>query len=91
MKAVLVTSVACAAISLLGILAVLAMSVAPGVERDVLLVAVGVFLVGWSALAVWARRRLRFSQGAALSTDLKTAVIAAGIAYVLLVLLCCVG
>jgi hypothetical protein len=93
MKAVLVTSIACAAITLLALLAVSAMSVAPGAEawRDGLLVAAGVFLVGWSTLALWARGRRRLSRDAALSAGFKTAVIAGGLAYVLLVLLCCVG
>jgi len=92
MKAVLVTSIACAAVSLLGLLAVSAMSYAPGAEawRAGMLVGVGVLLVGWSTLALWARSKLRLSREA-LPAGVKTAVIAVGIAYMVVVLLCSVG
>jgi hypothetical protein len=69
------------------------MSIAPGGEawRTGLTLAVAVFLLGWGALALWARRQLRRSRGTAFPAAAKTAVITGGVIYVLLVLLCSVG
>jgi hypothetical protein len=93
MKAILTTSMGCSAVSLLGLLGVSAMSVAPGAEvlRWGMVLTVGVFFVGWLVLALWARRRLRLARDAVISSGLRTAVLTAGIVYVLLVLLCSFG
>ncbi len=93
MRAVITTSVACAVTSLLGLAALPAMSVAPGAEmwHGGLMLTVGLFFVGWLALALWARKRVRLARDAGLPRRLKTTVVAGGIVYVLLVLLCSVG
>jgi hypothetical protein len=92
-RAVFAASIASAAISLLGLLGLSAVSVAPGAEawRGGVLVAVGIFLVGWTALVLRARRRLASSRDAAIPAGLATAVVAGAVAYVVLVLLCSVG
>lgn len=80
--------------SFLGLVAPALMTVKPGAEawRWGLLLALAVFLVGWSALALWARGRLRSCPGAAaLPTPVKIAIVAGGVVYVILVALCSVG
>lgn len=94
MKAILTTSIVCSAVSLLGLLGLSAMSVAPGAEglRWGMMLAVVLILAVWVRLGFWARGRLRASAGAAaVSARLRTAVITGGVIYVLLVLLCSVG
>jgi hypothetical protein len=94
MKAILTTSMVCSAVSLLGLLGLSAMSVAPGAEfsRWGMMLAVAVILAAWVRLGFWARRRLRASVGAAtVPMRFRTAVIIGGVVYVLLVLLCSVA
>jgi hypothetical protein len=94
MKAILTTSTVCSAVSLLGLLGLSAMSVAPGAEllRWGMMLAVAVILAAWVRLGFWARGRLRASVGAAtVPMRFRTAVIIGGVVYVLLVLLCSVA
>ncbi|HPY31320.1 MAG TPA: hypothetical protein PLT00_13555 [Verrucomicrobiota bacterium] len=90
MKAIFTTSVLCAAVSLLGLLGLSAMTVAPEAEgwRLGMMLAVGLLLVAWMRLGFWARARLRASADAApVPTWVRTAVIIGGVVYMLLVLL----
>lgn len=94
MKALLTTSLVCSAASLLGLLGLSAMSVAPGTEAWHLemMATVAVFFAAWFGLAVWCRGQLRRSAGAVvMPAPLRTAVVIGGVVYVLLVLLCAVG
>ena len=93
MKTVFTTSAACAGVSLLGLVGLSAMSVAPGAAawHTGMMLAVAVFLVGWGALAFWARRQLRLSRATALPAAAKTALITGGVIYMLIVLLCSVA
>ena len=94
MKALLTTSLVCSVASLLGLLGLSAMSVAPGAEawHWEMVAAVAVFFAGWLGLALWSRGQLRRSAGAATVPPwLRTAVVIAGVVYVLLGLLCAVG
>ncbi len=82
MKTVLSMSIACAVASLLGLLGVSAISVAPGLEarRWAMMLATGVFLAAWLRLAFWARARLKASVGPAVpSARLRTAVVVGGV------------
>ncbi len=93
MRTVFTTSMACAAVSLLGLLGLSGMSVAPGGEawRSSMILAVGVFLVAWATLAFWAKRQLRLARSTAFPAGAKAAVITGGVLYVLLVVICSVG
>ncbi len=94
MKAVVTTSFACAAASLLGLLGLSVVSIAPEQEnmRLALLVLVGLFLAAWLRLAFWARTRLGSClSGTAMSRRLRSLVVVGGVVYILLVLLCSLG
>jgi hypothetical protein len=93
MKAIYTISTACAGVSLLGLVGLSAMSVAPSgaAWHTGMMLAVAVFLVGWGALAFWARRQLRLSRGTAFPPTAKTALITGGVIYMLLVLLCSIA
>jgi hypothetical protein len=94
MKAVLSTSIACSAVSLLGLLGLSVMTVAPSAEgwRLGLMLLAGVLLVAWLRLAFWARARLRSSVAdLGVSQRLKTVVVVGGVVYILFVLLCSLG
>jgi hypothetical protein len=93
MKAILAMSTVCATVSLLGLFGLSVMSVAPGGEswHKGMMLAVGVFLVGWSLLALGMKRQLRLQPGTVFSPAAKAATITVGAVYVLLVLLCSVG
>jgi hypothetical protein len=94
MEAILTTSIVCSAVSLLGLLGLPAISVAPGAEglRCGMMLAVALILAAWVRLGFWARRRMRASAGAApVPTRFRTAIIVGGVVYVLLVLLCSFG
>ncbi len=94
MKAILATSMTCSAVSLLGLVGLSAMSVAPEVEdlRCGMMLAAGVFGVAWLLLALWAGGRLQASGGAAATPPrLRAVVVLVGVVYILLVLLCSVG
>ncbi len=57
-----------------------------------MILAAAAFLVGWLGLAIWARRKMRLSAGApTLPTWLGRTLVAAGVVYVLVVLLFAVG
>ena len=66
MKTILTISGICLVMSLLGLLTLSTMSVAPGGEawRGGLLSAHALFFAGWLALALWAKRRVRVEHGA---------------------------
>jgi hypothetical protein len=90
MKVLLATSLVCSVTSLLGLVALSAMSVVPGAEtwRWGMMLAVAVFMISWLGLAVWTRRRLKASTTAAtLPAWLGRTIVIAGAVYVLLVLL----
>ncbi len=94
MKAVVTTSFACAAASLLGLLGLSVVSIAPEQEsmRLALLLLVGLFLAAWLRLAFWARTRLRSSlPETAMSRRVRSLVVIGGVVYILFVLLCCLG
>jgi hypothetical protein len=94
MKALLTTSRVCSVASLVGLLGLSAMSVAPGAENwhRGMTATVAVFFAAWLGLAIWSRGQLRRSAGAATVPPwLRTAVVIAGVVYVLLGLLCAVG
>ena len=57
-----------------------------------MILAAAAFLIVWLGLAVWARRKMHLSAGApALPTWLGRTLVAAGVVYVLLVLLFTIG
>jgi hypothetical protein len=92
MKALFITSVICALLSLLALFAVSAMTFTPGPgvesERRQMELASGAFFVGWLCVAFWARsRRHAASQPRWLSQPL----VFIGVVYVLGVLLFVVG
>jgi hypothetical protein len=94
MKAVVTTSFACAAASLIGVIGLSAVTVAPEQETIhlALILLVGLLLAAWLRLAFWARARLRSSlPGPAMSQRLRTVVVIGGVVYILFVLLCSVG
>jgi len=94
MKSVLAISIACSAASLLGLLGLSVISVAPELEtrRWVMALFVGILLAVWLRLAFWARARLRASAGSAVaSARLRTAVVIGGVFYLFLILLCSFG
>lgn len=94
MKTVLSMSIACSAASLLGLLGLSLISVAPELEarRLAAMLLVGILLATWLRLAFWAGARLGESAGSAVpSARLRTAVVTGGMAYLLLILLCSFG
>ena len=94
MKTLLITSLMCSLASLLGLLGLSAMTAAPAAEtrRWLMMAAIAVAFAAWLGLAIWTRRRLRESAGAAaLPPWLGRIVMAAGVVYVLLVLLFTIG
>ena len=93
MKTMLTISGICLVMSLLGLLTLSTMSVAPSGEawRRGLLSAHALFFAGWLALALWAKRRVRVDAEAKASTRVTTAVLALGVVYVVLVVLCSIG
>ena len=93
MKAVFSTSVACSAVSLLGLLGLSVATVAPATEdlRVTMMLLVGFLMVGWLRLALWARARLRSHATARVSQRLKTVVVVGGMLYILFILFCSLG
>ena len=94
MRAVVTTSFACAASSLIGVIGLSVIAVAPEQEamRFALMLVVGLLLAAWLRVAFWARARSRSSlAGPAMSQRLRTVVVVGGVAYILFVLLCSVG
>ena len=94
MKAVLSISIACTVASLLGLLGLSAMSVAPAAENwhlGMMLLA-GILMLAWLRFAFWIRTRLHMSPAdAGISRRLKTMVVVGGLAYIVFVLLCSLG
>jgi hypothetical protein len=96
MRAICITASVCSVASLVAAVGLSAMSIvpSPGAEawRWRTILAAVTFLVGWLGLAIWARRKMRLSVGAAtLPTWLGRTLVAVGVVYVLLVLLFTVG
>ena len=94
MKVVVTTSFACAAASLLGLLGLSAVTVAPEHRnlRFALMLLVGLLLAAWLRLAFWARAlRSSLAGPAAMSQRLRTVVVVGGVVYILFILLCSVG
>ena len=94
MRAMLTTSLVCSVASLLGLLGLSAMSVAPGAEAGHWGMMLGfmVFLLAWLGLAIWSRGQLqRSAEAVTVPTWLRRAVVIGGAVYVLLILLCAVG
>ena len=94
MKTLFTTSLVCSVASLLGLVGLSAMSVAPGAEvwRWGMMFTLLVFLIAWLRLVFWARGRLRGSPGgSSLPTWLSRSLVVGGVVYVLLVLLCSFG
>ncbi len=94
MKAVLGTSIACSAASLIGIAGLSAMSVVPAAEarRRQWMVVVSALLVAWLLLSIWAGWRLR-SPGKAdpFPACFEKGLAVFGVLYVIAVLLFTVG
>lgn len=93
MKAVFSTSVACSAVSLLGLLGLSVATIAPATEglRVTMMLLAGFLMVAWLRLALWARARLRSSATARVSQRLKNVVVVGGMLYILLILFCSLG
>jgi hypothetical protein len=96
MRAIFITASVCSVASLVAAMGLSAMSIvpSPGAEawRWRMILAAAAFLVGWLGVAIWARRQMRLSVGASmLPTWFGRTLVAAGVAYVLLVLLFTVG
>ncbi len=89
MKTIRSTSIACAGFSLLGLVGLSAMDVAPEGEawHGGMALGIGAFLVGWIAVALWSNRKLRLSPAGALSSRAKTAVVSCGVVYIILMFL----
>ena len=90
MKALFVTSLICALMSLLAVLGFSAMTIVPGPGagswRSQMMLVAGAFFVGWLCLALWARRR-----PASPPQWLRRSLVVVGVVYVLGVLLFVVG
>ena len=90
MKALFITSLICALMSLLAILGFSAMTIVPGPGaeswRSQMLVVAGAFFIGWLCLAFWTRRRT-----ASPPPWLRRSLVVVGIVYMLGVLLFVVG
>jgi hypothetical protein len=96
MKGIFIAASVCSVASLAGIVGLSAMSTmpSPGAEawRWRMLLAAAAFLVGWLGLAIWARRQMRRSAGAAtLPSWLGRTVVVTGALYVLVKLLYTIG
>jgi len=92
MKAILITASACSVASVIGVVGLSAMSIVPSSGAESwqwrIMLAAAAFLAGWLGLAIWARRQMRLSIGAAaLPSWLARTVVVAGAFYVLVVLL----
>jgi hypothetical protein len=96
MRAIFITASVSSVASLVAAVGFSAMSIvpSPGAEawRWRMILAAAAFLIVWLGLAVWARRKMHLSAGApALPTWLGRTLVAAGVVYVLLVLLFTIG
>jgi predicted membrane channel-forming protein YqfA (hemolysin III family) len=95
MKALFITSVVCAAMTLLAVFCLSAMTIAPrdGAEdvRGQMLLAAGAFFVLWLFLAAWARRCLRVASTEQPPLWLRRLLVWGGVVYSIGVLLFAVG
>ena len=86
MKTLVVTSLISAAVSLLAILALSAMTIAPGagagVSRTRMMFLAGAFLLAWLDVALWAQRRGRADRQGPPAQWLGRVLVAVGVVYV---------
>jgi hypothetical protein len=95
MKAIFTMSLVSALLSLLGILGLSAMTIAPGARaegfRATTMIVGGVFLVAWLGLAFWARPRQRTESGAHIPLWLSRLLVVVGAVYSFVIILFVLG
>jgi hypothetical protein len=91
MKAMFLVSLVCVFQSLVALIGISAITIAPGPgddnERSLMMSAAGVCLVAWSLLALWARSRLEAPSASWPRPWLRRLLVVIGVIYALLVLL----